>query len=118
MFLIGIARAERISGGGLIGSSRREEVSEGGGRDSLGPWTMWVLCGDVAGPSTDRDSDPWGPVARVPIWVLVNCDLGFCLPAAMKKSVDFAGEIVIRLPVGPGGIVVFFLSNRWDRRRA
>ena len=81
MFLIGIARAERISGGsggGLIGSSRREEVSEGGGRDSLGRWTMRVLCGDVAGPSTDWDSDPWGPGDRVRIWVPVNCDLGAC----------------------------------------
>jgi hypothetical protein len=47
VFLIGIAGAERIScvsGGGLIGSSRREEVSEGGagevetasGRDHVG----------------------------------------------------------------------------------
>ena len=59
-----------------------------------------VLCGDVAGPSTDRDSDPWGPGARVRIWALLIGDdvgsgsLGFCLPPGEEKSVDFAGEIV------------------------
>jgi hypothetical protein len=68
---------------------------EGGeGRDSRGVVDHVVLCGDVAGPSTDRDSDRWAPGARVRIWVLLIGDGGlwdFCLPRDEEKSVDVAG---------------------------
>lgn len=69
---IGFVRAERISGrsgGGLIGSSRREEVETAGGS-----WTMWYYAETWRGRAPYWDSEPWVPDARVRIWALLSPD--------------------------------------------
>jgi hypothetical protein len=88
VFRIEIARAERISdgyGGGLIDSSRREEVSEEGGRDSRG------VVDHVGYAETWQGRTPIGTLtcgSQLP-------EFGSeCLPAAMKKCLDFARRLI------------------------